>query len=109
MTAHYVQIDHIWGNEDEAQTFAHAHDGKGAALTFRLSREHARPQSLASRIVACFHELRVVFSSETFPERAAMRTALRDAVLQAWPNCVHVAVAPDVVVDLDGDAEGQVD
>ena len=103
-----VQIDLICGNDDETQTFAHAHDEKGTALTFRFSRG-ARLQSLASRIVACFHELTVMFVSETFPERSMMRMALGNAVLQAWPNCVYAAAAPDAVVDLDGDAESQID
>ncbi|ROT38519.1 kinase-like protein [Sodiomyces alkalinus F11] len=48
-------------------------------------------------------------SSETFSERAAMRTALGDAARQAWPNCVYAAAAPDAVIDLDGDAEGRID
>ncbi|KAK3935263.1 kinase-like protein [Diplogelasinospora grovesii] len=34
-----------------------------------------------------------------------MHTALRDAVQQAWPNCLHAAGAPDAIVDLDGDTE----
>jgi hypothetical protein len=109
MAAHDVQIDQIWGNDEETRTFAHAHDGKGAGLTFRASRDSARPRSFASRIVACFHELPVTSSSDTFPERAVMRMALGDAVRQAWPNCVSAAAAPDAVVDLDDDAEGQID
>ena len=103
-----VQIDLIWGNDDETQTFAHAHDEKGTALTFRFSRG-ARLQSLASRIVACFHELTVMFGGETFPERSMMRMALGNAARQAWPNCVYAAAASDAVVDLDGDAESQID
>lgn len=53
-----------------------------STLMFRVSRDIARPQSLASRVVACFHDLPLM-SSETFTERATMRAALRDAVLQA--------------------------
>ncbi|KAH8749322.1 kinase-like domain-containing protein [Diaporthe sp. PMI_573] len=105
MAAHDIRIDHIWGNDDENQAFAHAHDGKGAALTFRVSWDAARPQSIASRIVTCFHELPVRSSSETFSERAAMRTAFGDAVRQAWPNCTFAAAAPDAIVDLDGKAK----
>ena len=38
-----------------------------------------------------------------------MRTALSDAVRQAWPSCVYAATVPYAVIDLDGDAEKRID
>jgi hypothetical protein len=107
MTALEIQVNQIWGNEEETQVFAHVHDEKGSCLTFRISQNNALPLSLESRVVACFHELPVASSDETFEERAAMRMALKDAIREAWPNCVHATRSPDATVDLYGGKEGQ--
>jgi hypothetical protein len=109
MAAHNIQVDVIWGDDPETQTFAHANDGQGAALNFRFLRDIGRPESLASRIVASFHELRVTSTSETFSDLPAMRTALGDAIRQAWPNCIHAAKVPYAVIDLDGYGEKRID
>ncbi|KAI5862902.1 kinase-like protein [Durotheca rogersii] len=73
----------------------------------RTTEKELRSPSESPGIVRGLGASRAAF--ETFAERAAMRTALGDAVRQAWPNCVYAAAAPDAVVDLDGDAEGQID
>lgn len=109
MTALEIQLSQIWGDDEETQVFAHVHDEKGSCLTFRISQNNALPLSLESRIVACFHELPVASTDETFEERAAMRMALKDAAREAWPNCIHAAQAPDAIVDLYGGKEGHVD
>lgn len=78
-------------------------------MTFRISRINALPLSLESRTVACFHDLLVASADETFEERAAIRTALKDVVRQAWLSCVHATQSPDAIVDLYGGKEGQAD
>ncbi|PON26772.1 hypothetical protein TGAM01_v204273 [Trichoderma gamsii] len=71
MTALEVQVNQIWGNEEETQVFAHVHDEKGSCLTFRISQNNALPLSRETRVVACFHDLPVASFDETFEERAA--------------------------------------
>lgn len=94
MTALEVQVNQIWGNEEETQVFAHVHDEKGSCLTFRISQNNVLPLSRETRVVACFHDLPVASSDKTFEERTAMRTALKDAIQQARLNCVHATRSP---------------
>ncbi|KAH8743741.1 hypothetical protein F5883DRAFT_609990 [Diaporthe sp. PMI_573] len=68
-------------------------------------QDAARPQSIASRIVTCFHKLPVRSSNETFSEHAAMHTAFGNAVRQAWPNNIFAAAAPDAIVNLNSKAK----
>ena len=109
MAASNVQMDYIWGDDDETQTFAHAHDGKGAGLIFRILRDGRRPKSLASRIVACFHELPVASSSETFQDRSEMRKVLDESIRLAWPDCAHASKVPSTIVDLVCEDEDRMD
>ncbi|OTA00521.1 hypothetical protein A9Z42_0006700 [Trichoderma parareesei] len=107
-----ILIDLIWGNDDETQVFAHAHDtaNNSPLLTFRLTQDTTQqPQSFANRIASRFHELPVSSSSATFPDRASMRKALGAAIQRAWPSCAHAAAAPDAVVDLFDDDDDKHD
>lgn len=115
MTTHEIQIGLVRGHNDEIiEAFAHAHDGKGAALLSRVSRDGRRPQSIASRINVGSMRGRlsrkrpVACSSEAFhsARRLIMRIALGDALRQAWPNCVHAAAPLGAIIDLDDEGRG---
>lgn len=46
-------------------------------------------------------------SNEIFPDREGMRSALRAAVHEAWPNCVQAATAPNALIDLYADEQSR--
>ena len=73
-----VVPDSIWGDEYETSVYAQAL-GKGKAIIFRLSIERdgaSRPQSLAFRAVACYHDLDVPDNCATFQRRSDMRRTI---------------------------------
>lgn len=101
-----VEGDLIWGDDSESQVFAQAHS-LSRCLLFRYSFDSKRPQSLASRIVTCFHDLPVKDASDTFPNRASMRESLYASIREAWNQCMAhpSATTPDVTIEIYEDIE----
>lgn len=66
----------IWGNDHETVVFAQAF-GHQKTLIFQFGLDNTQQsQSLATRIVNCYHGLTVDTISTTFPNRLSMRIAI---------------------------------
>lgn len=74
-----VSGEWIWGNDLETIVFAQAF-GHDKTLIFRFALNIQRLQTLASRIVNCYHDLTVDSSSATFSSRLSMRMAIWSAI-----------------------------
>ncbi|WEW59252.1 hypothetical protein PRK78_004721 [Emydomyces testavorans] len=96
-----VSAEWIWGNDLETIVFAQAF-GNDQTLIFRFALDKAHPQSLATRIVNCYHDHTVDSTSATFPNRVSMRMALWSAIATVWAECRDNPAVnhPDVVVDV---------
>ncbi|KAI4170646.1 MAG: hypothetical protein LQ348_007076 [Seirophora lacunosa] len=103
-----VEGDLIWGNDSESEVFAEAHD-RDRCIIFRYSWNPKSPESLATRIVTCYHNLPVEDPGHTFPEMASMREALWSSIREVWNQCTrHPSItAADITVEIYEDAQGQ--
>ncbi|KFY49726.1 hypothetical protein V495_00485 [Pseudogymnoascus sp. VKM F-4514 (FW-929)] len=91
----------IWGDDLETTVFAQAY-GNDKTLIFRFTIDKTRPQSLATRIVNCFHDIETGDTSDSFPDRASMRVALWSAIAIVWTECSGEPTVedPDVVINV---------
>lgn len=91
----------IWGNNLETIVFAQAF-GHDKTLIFRFALNTQRSQTLASRIVNCYHDLTVDSSSAIFLSRLSMRMAIWSAIATVWAKCSNQPTVqdPDVIVDV---------
>ena len=98
----------ITGDDEESQVFAQVHGHDSCTIIFRYALSPKDPQSLANRIITCFHDLPANDPSETFPNRAAMREELYSSICRVWHQCIEhpFIAAPDVTVEIYEDAQG---
>lgn len=92
----------IWGNDLETIVFAQAF-GFGKTLIFRFTLDSKQQsQSLAARIVNCYHDRTVDITTATFPNRPSMRTAIWSAIAAVWVECNEQPAVkdPDVIIDV---------
>ncbi|MCJ1422408.1 hypothetical protein MMC29_000288 [Sticta canariensis] len=97
-----VSGEWIWGNDLETIVYAQAF-GHGKTLIFRFAQDsHQRSQSLAARIVNCYHDLTVDSTSATFPNRPSMRIAIWSTVATVWAECSEQPTVrdPDVIINV---------
>ncbi|KAI0003448.1 hypothetical protein F4779DRAFT_634602 [Xylariaceae sp. FL0662B] len=97
-----VSGEWIWGNDLETMVFAQTF-GHEKTLIFRFALDNSqKSQSLATRIVNCYHDLTVNSTSATFPNRISMRRAIWLAVATVWAECSDKPTVedPDVVIDV---------
>ena len=97
-----VSAEWIWGNDLETIVFAQAF-GYGKTLIFRFTLDSKQQsQSLATRIVNCYHDRTVDSTSATFPNRPCMRTAIWSAIAAVWVECSEQPAVkdPDVIIDV---------
>lgn len=104
-----IQTGLIWGDDEETTTFAKSFT-EDLCLIFRFSIDANLPQSLSSRIPACYHNLSVQDESQTFADKGSMRKAIRSLIQQAWPQCITDPSIrlQDVVIDIYEDSKQQV-
>lgn len=103
-----VEVDLIWGNDNESEVFAQAQRLE-ICVTFRYFLNSRLPKSLPSRIVICYHDLQAKDACETFQDRASMRQAVYSSIQIVWGLCTeHPSVSsPDVTVEIYEDAKQQ--
>ena len=97
-----VSGEWIWGNDLEMIVFAQAF-GYGKTLIFRFTLEsEQQSQSLATRIVNCYHDRTIESTNATFPNRPSMRTAIWSAIAAVWIECCEQSAVkdPDVIIDV---------
>jgi hypothetical protein len=75
----------IFGGDDKPTVFAKCFT-TDLCLLFRFSFSHQLPESIPSRMVACYHDLRQR-EGEAFQNRDAMQEALYSLVDRVWPEC----------------------
>lgn len=104
LTSLGVEGEWIWGDDAETIVFAQAY-GMSKTLIFRFSLDRQNTNSLASRIVSCYHGLNVSDPLGSFPDRSATRAAVWAALASIWLDCIALAAAdaPDTIIDIMDD------
>ncbi|MCJ1352998.1 MAG: hypothetical protein MMC33_002982 [Icmadophila ericetorum] len=103
-----VEVDLIFGDNEERTVFAQAHDST-TQLIFNFGLDLVAPQSLPSHIVICFHEIAVSNRLHSFADHDDMRKAVRDSIQQQWNRCLQAndIKMPDLVIEISGDGDGR--
>jgi hypothetical protein len=97
----------IWGDDLETVVFAQAY-GNGRTIIFRFRLDNQYPQSLASRVATCYHDLNTSSPGDSFPTRSAMREAIWTVVANIWDVCcLHPQIYQlDVIIDIHNQEAG---
>ena len=96
-----VEVDLIFGDDEERTVFSLANDG-ARRLLIKFCLNKVNPQILPSRIATCFHELEVVDESYSFRDRNEMRDAILDSIRRHWDECLSApfVTMPDAVIQI---------
>lgn len=81
----------IWGDDAETAVYAQAF-GMSKILIFRFSHDEHSLDSIASKIVSCYHNLQRS-GSQNLPDRPTMRKALWEVVASTWVDCAELVAA----------------
>ncbi|KAI8650124.1 Protein kinase domain-containing protein [Fusarium sp. Ph1] len=99
--------DSIWGDKNETVVYAQVFGVRlGSVPIFRFYRNPRQsPKSLANRIINFYHDINVHDDALSFPNRAAMRSAIWSSIATVWSRCATDpnAFTPGTVIDLSSD------